>query len=570
MGGVEVIAGLAEEYWNLVLDRSPLAATFYGDHRADDALDDLSASAEDAYVARLVDLRARTEAAGLNVELPMSAAVTRAMLLAEVDKALTLHPFRLAELACDQMQGPHADLLMVWPQLSYGEPGQAQAALDRLGQVPRFLEQAVERFREGLARRRSPAAIVVRRSLSQLEGYLAGPLDSDPFLQCRLPAEGTPGWHGEHVWREEAMPVLAERVRPAFLRYRDVLREEILPRARSDEQPGMCWTDGGADAYDAMVLAHTSLELDPREVHERGRREITEVLAPQFAQLGERVLGSSDLAVVFDRLRNDPELRHRDADEIVRATEAVVARAAGSLTGWFGRTPQAPCVVAPVPDFLAADAPPAYYFPPAPDGSRPGTYFTNTFDATSRPRFELESVAFHEAIPGHHLQLALANEMTDLPEFQKHVGATAYVEGWGLYAERLADEMGLYSDDLQRLGMLSADAWRAGRLVVDTGLHALGWSRQRAIDYLTENTPVPVDTIAVEVDRYIAWPGQALAYKVGQHEILRLRERAREHLSRTTGGFDIAAFHDVVLGFGAVTLPVLEELVGDWAGWSVR
>ena len=215
----------------------------------------------------------------------------------------------------------------------------------------------------------------------------------------------------------------------------------------------------------------------------------------------------------------------------------------------------------PIPDFLAADAPYAYYFPPAIDGSRPGTYFINTADPAGSSRTEAESIAFHEAIPGHHLQITISQEIDGLPEFQRHDGTTSYVEGWGLYAERLADEMGLYSGEIDRLGMVTADSWRSARLVVDTGLHALGWSRQQAIDYFVEHTPVPTEQIAPEVDRYLAIPGQALSYKIGQHEIQRLRAHATDALGES---FDIAGFHDVVLGSGAVTLPVLGGIVDAW------
>jgi uncharacterized protein (DUF885 family) len=231
---------------------------------------------------------------------------------------------------------------------------------------------------------------------------------------------------------------------------------------------------------------------------------------------------------------------------------------------WFGRLPQSDCAIEPVPPFLAPDSPSAYYFPPAADGSRGGTYYVNTDGPERKARYETASVAFHEAIPGHHLQLAIATELTELPRFRRFsLGNTAYVEGWGLYAERLAEEMGLYRNDLERIGMLAADSMRACRLVVDTGLHALGWSRARAIDFMAAHTPISIEEVTVEVDRYIGMPAQALAYKLGQREIFRLRQEAR---SRLNGRFDIKGFHDAVLGSGAVRLPVLAELVDGWAG----
>jgi uncharacterized protein (DUF885 family) len=226
---------------------------------------------------------------------------------------------------------------------------------------------------------------------------------------------------------------------------------------------------------------------------------------------------------------------------------------------WFGRLPEAECEIKTVPDFLADDAPAAYYFPPAADGSRPGAYFVNQSTPSNNTRYETASVAFHEAIPGHHLQLTIAYELDHLPRFQRYSWSnTAFVEGWALYTERLADEMGLYRDDMDRVGMLAADSWRSSRLVVDTGIHHLGWSRQQAIDFMVAYVPVGVDMITTEVDRYIAMPGQAVSYKVGQLEIRRLRAQAEQERG---DAFDVKAFHDTVLGSGSVSLPVLRELV---------
>jgi uncharacterized protein (DUF885 family) len=243
------------------------------------------------------------------------------------------------------------------------------------------------------------------------------------------------------------------------------------------------------------------------------------------------------------------------------AAEQALARAKETIPDWFGRLPNADCVVVDIPDVAAKDATIAYYLQPAADGSRPGSYYINVSEPTTRTMFESEVLAFHESIPGHHLQIAIAQELEGIPDFRRHAWITAYGEGWGLYVERLADEMGLYSGDLARLGILSFDSWRACRLVVDTGLHALGWSRQEAIDYLMENSPQAVNNIVNEVDRYIAWPGQALAYMIGRREIVRLREEAESTMGAR---FDIKGFHDTVLGSGPVPLPVLQDLVAEW------
>jgi uncharacterized protein (DUF885 family) len=248
-------------------------------------------------------------------------------------------------------------------------------------------------------------------------------------------------------------------------------------------------------------------------------------------------------------------------EDLGSETLADVHRAEEVSRSWFGRIPSQQCAVAPVPAEVAAGQPPAYYSPPAIDGSRPGTYWVNTYAVTERRIFETEAIAFHEAVPGHHFQLALAQDLTDLPEYRRLAGFNAYAEGWGLYTEVLADEMDLYSSDLMRLGMLSAKAWRAARLVVDTGMHALGWSRSKAVAFMAENTPVAGHDIGVEIDRYLVYPGQALSYMVGRLRIQRARANAQEALG---SAFDLRGFHDTVLGSGSLPLDVLDAVVQDW------
>lgn len=550
---------VADRYWARVLSASPLSATLLGVHDHDDRLDDLSADAEHEHRERLDALRA--EVLGIAVAgLSRGDHVTRSLLLHHLDTAIESIDLKLTELSSDHMDGPHAGLLMIAPQLTYPSPEHADAALGRYEQVPRVLDQALDRFRDGLAAGRTPAAAVVARSVNSLSGYLDSPVEDDPFLQARLPEQWDTDRRGDE-WRNRLREVVRDRIRPAFEAYRDALRDELGPRARDDQHAGWRWLPDGDQLYAALIRAHTTVDVSPTVLHELGV-EHTEVHLPaEYAEIAPARLGTDRVAEVFARLRNDPDLRHRDADEVVQIARSTVARATEEMPRWFGRLPVAPCEVAPVPDFLAADAPYAYYFPPAVDGSRPGTYFINTADPQEASRTEAESIAFHEAIPGHHLQIAISQELEDLPEFQRHDGATSYIEGWGLYAERLADEMGLYSGDLDRLGMLTADSWRSARLVVDTGLHSLGWTRQQAVDYFSEHTPVPLDQIETEVDRYLAIPGQALSYKVGQLEMQRLRAHAADRLGDR---FDLPEFHDVVLGSGAVTLPVLAELVEHW------
>ncbi len=560
--GPEAVLQLADRYWDAVLEASPSSATLLGIHDHDDRLEDLSVGAEARLRGVLVDIAEELDALP-PVDGPSG--VTAAVLRHQLCTGTEAIDLRLVEMASDQMLGPHASLLMSVPQMTYPEPTDANAALTRYAQVPRLLGQALDRFRDGLAAGRTPAAAVIGRSVNSLEQYLLTPEADDPFLAPGLPSgpDGPDGheWDGAERWRTDAAELVHDVIRPAFRAYTQALRDELVAVARDDEHAGWCHLPDGEEMYSALVRAHTTLDMSPQELHDLGRERTEVVLPAEYSALGAEVFATTDLQEIFARLRDDPDLRHRDAEEVLQVATSTVARATAAMGDWFGRLPTSPCSVLPVPDFLAADAPYAYYYPPAIDGSRGGTYFINTADPTESSKTEAESIAFHEAIPGHHLQIAISQELEGIPDFQRHDGATSYIEGWGLYAERLADEMGLYTGPIDRLGMLTADSWRSARLVVDTGLHALGWSRQQAIDYFVEHTPVPVDQVLAEVDRYLAMPGQALSYKVGQLHIQGLRQRAADTLGEQ---FSIADFHDVVLGSGAVTLPVLTELVDGW------
>jgi uncharacterized protein (DUF885 family) len=554
------IRTIADEYWEAKLEASPLFASFLGDHRYDDRADDLSADQERRLRPVWVGLRERADAVdGGNGGLDETDRATRDLLVQELDDNVRAIDLRLAELASDQMQGIHADLLITAAQLQAPEPEHAVMALERARQFGRMLDQAAERYREGLAAGRTPARINIERSINQVEGYLASPLESDPFASLAGPED----WDRLDAWRGQLTDIVRDDLRPAFARYRDALRDELLPAARPDDRAGLRWLDDGPELYQALIELHTGLALTPDELHAIGKAEATEALPSEYTEVGGREFGTTELAEIFGRLLDDPGLRYGDADQIITHATECLEEAQAAMGDWFGILPEAACVLKPVPDYLAADSPAAYYSPPAPDGSRPGEYFVNLHEPTKRGRAETASIAFHEAIPGHHLQLAIASERTDLPAFRRlSWGHTAFVEGWALYTERLADEMGLYRSDLDRLGMLASDSWRACRLVVDTGLHALGWTRQQAIDFLNAHAPVSREDIVVEVDRYIGMPGQALAYKVGQREIRRLRDEARAALGPA---FDIKAFHDTVLGGATVSLRVLRDRVGAWS-----
>lgn len=543
---------LSARYWDSYLAANPVYASLIGEHDYDGYVDDLSDSAIADRIRTLRALRAqarKVEAGGDSI--------TRGLLLAMVDADLTEYETEILVAPVDPYLGVHSSMVRRAAQTKALEPSHALALRQRYDQVPRLLEQALARHRRLVAEDRAPVVTSVRRVLDQIDAYLSSDLRSDPFVGLNLPE----GWQGEDGWRAAMEDVVRDAIRPAYAHYREVLEEEIAPAARVVAQAGICHVAEGEGIYRRLVERFLTMPFAPEEIHRIGLTHATETLVSEYETVGREAFGVSEPADIFSKLRTDPDLRFRSEEEMLSHAGEVVARAWAAIDGWLGARPDGPCQVLPVPATLAKDMPPAYYLQPSPDGSRPGTYFLNTYTPDTRDRFSAENTAFHEAIPGHHFDRALASRLTGIPAFRRLRSHNVHAEGWGLYSERLADEMGLYSGATDRLGMLSADSWRAGRLVVDTGLHHLGWTRDQAVNFLLEWTGLNRPVIEQEVDRYIGWPGQALSYKMGQIEIFRLRRHAESELG---GDFDIVGFHDTLLTSGSVTIPVLRDLVNGW------
>jgi uncharacterized protein (DUF885 family) len=553
----KAVAGLADDLLHTALDLFPVAATLLGIRDRDDRMPVHAESAEQRTGARLADIAAQADAldpAPLTTTDRITRSVVRHLAEGMADQLATRE---VEYTVTDSMFAPAINLLSNLPMVVLTDQAQADAYLTRLRTLPDTLATISARHRAGVAAGRVPVTRLVEATVAHLDRYLADP-DGDPLRRPEPSADSGADIGGFHDARDR---VLAEVVRPALGRYRDMLASEVAPHGRPEERPGLCWLPDGETYYETMVRVHTTTaDRTPEDLHRTGL-DIIDRLSEEYAEVGARVFGTSDVAEIFRRLRTDPAMRWRDAEELLAAARAAIARAERAAPDWFGVLPGQSCTVQPVPDTEAPGAPPAYYLPPALDGSRPGIYFANTHQAHERDRYIAEAVAFHEAVPGHHFQLTRSLELTDLPLVRRLSPFTAYAEGWGLYAERLADEMGLYSDDVARLGMLAEDSVRAARLVVDTGLHAKGWSRAQVVDYLRANTVMSEVEIQTETDRYISAPGQALSYMTGRLEIQRIRAAAEQALGDR---FDIRAFHDTVLGSGALPLTVLDELVRSW------
>ena len=547
MTSSDALSTLSAEFWAGHLAAEPTEAHLLGHYPTTGRFEDASLGAEDAEIARLRDVATRAEAID-TADLDDQERITRAVLVSHATSAADLLETRLADVSADPIFGLQESLPLILGMLTLPNAEVADAMPDVLAGAGQWFADRGERHRQGLARGWAPAELAVSGTVAQIDAALARPLATDPFVTALRPPDGI----DVDAWRTRVTNAVETRLRPGLATYRDVLRDEVLPHARPDDRCGLMYLEGGDDAYARTLRYFTTTGLSAQEIHDIGLAQV-ESLAAEYRELGGEALGTSDLREIFDRMRDDPALHFTTGDELVTASTTAMARAWAAMPDWFEVLPQAPCAVEGTTTGAKA-----FYFPPASDGSRGGTFFVNVTDPTAWGTFELEAMAFHEGIPGHHLQIAIASELTSIPEFRKHLHNSAFAEGWGLYSERLSDEMGLYTGPIERLGMLSADSMRAGRLVVDTGLHALGWSREQAVQFMLDNSPLSAGVVRPEVDRYVVSPGQATSYMIGRLEIQRLR---REAEGRQGDRFEVPAFHSAVLDAGSLPLDVLERVI---------
>jgi uncharacterized protein (DUF885 family) len=425
-------------------------------------------------------------------------------------------------------------------------------ALARWSKLPAYIDREIANLREGLKAGYSAPKGNVRLVIDQMNTLIATPLADSPFDSPSV-RDKTPDF-------QKSFDLLVrEQIVPTFARYRDFLQSEYLPAAR--EAVGVSANPNGAACYDALVRYFSSLPRTAKEMHATGLEQVARLDAEMKA-IGERSFGTGDVPHLLERVRTGKPYLFKNREQLIGYSQAALARAKAAMRDRFGLLPSADVVIQPYPKFREKSGPNEYN-PPAEDGSRPAVFFINAYKAETKSRAPAESTAFHETIPGHHLQGAIALERKAIHPIGRYLGNAGYQEGWALYTERLADEMKLYSGDLDRLGMLSSQALRAVRLVVDSGLHALGWTRQQAIDFMLAHTAEPKDDVVSEIDRYIIYPGQATAYMLGAIEITRLRDEAKQAMGAR---FDIKAFHDRVLEDGAVPVSFLSSKIRAWVG----
>lgn len=551
------LASLLREHWEASLADDPLLGTMIGDHRRDGEMPDLSDAAElarrerrAAFLARARALRVRDASDRLTLSLFVDT------LEAETGSEVCEDRFWSAS----PMDNPIVWLNRVAPTHELDTPARGRDYLSRLRAFVRFSDQTVANLRAGVARGLVAPRVTLERVVTFGHASLAEPIES--WVAYQAPIAALESWpEAERApFVSELRHVLEEEVRAAFTRYIEALAQDIVPHGRDEEHEGISAMPNGAECYAAEIRRHTTAPRSAQEIHALGLSEIARTDA-RLLELGGPHFSSSTVAEVLTHLRDDPALGYTSGDEIVADARARITEAEARAPAFFSQRASTACEVRPVPASEAASAGFAFYMPGTPDGSRAGAYYVNTAEPASRRRHLVAAVTAHEAVPGHHFQITVAYALPAMPAFRRYASYTAYVEGWGLYAERLADEMGLYHDDLDRLGAIDLEAFRAARLVVDTGIHAMGWSRAQAEAYLSEHTSMSADLIVNEVDRYTNWPGQALAYKIGQLAILAARAEAEQALGDR---FEAPAFHDLVLGLGPVSLTVLEHAVREW------
>lgn len=546
------VEAVADRFWEGVLETSPTLASFYGDDRYAGQLEDTTAHGR-AVVRGLLERTAAEAAAIPSDGLSTEERITRDMLQVVAELQIEEDDQHFHQLrTVDQMSGPQQLL----PWLTQFQPADTrerfEAFVERLHAYPRYLGGHIETLAEGLASGLTAPRIVAERTIAQIERMLSVPIES-----AIVPSMVTVASEAD---RERVRDIVRDVVTPADVAFLDALKGDYFAATRED--PGLWSAPNGEQLYRTAIRSWTSLDLDPAEVHAIGMAQLESIEQERRAIARAAGFGD-DTAAYREAIGADVANTPQTKDELVARAAEDIERAMAVAPRYFGVLPRALCEVRPVEEFKEKDSPFAYYYPPSPDGSRDGIYYANGYDLPSRKFTKLASTTYHEAAPGHHFQITLETENPHLGRFRR-LGARAvggaYVEGWGLYSERLADEMGLYRSEGERFGMLDAQAWRAGRLVVDTGLHALRWPRQRSIDLLLSAGLSETDAV-IETDRYICWPGQALTYMIGQLEIQRLRA---EISARDGSRFDLRAFHDAVLGHGSLPLATLARELPNW------
>lgn len=542
--------------WDRTMRESPTWASSLGDRRFNRHWPDSSLEAIEE--SHRQDLRVLDDLATFNLEqLSDEDQVHLKLFLREYRMRVAGHPFAWYLVPLNQ-RGGIQDEGATADSLRFDTVADFEDWIARMRAFPGYMDQTITLMRTGIARGIVHPRVIMQRVPEQIASQIVEDQEQQLFFK---PFRNRPAQIPEVSWLRlctEARVAVAEEILPAYRRFQTFFLDEYLPACYSEV--GVWQLPQGKEFYQHRCREYTTTELTPAEIHQAGLQEVRRI-REQMEAIVQEVGFQGTFAEFLDHLRTDPRFYYQNADDLLRGYLEICKQVDPQLVKLFKRLPRMPYGIEAIPEYIAPDTTTAYYRPPAADGSRAGTYFVNLYRPEVRPKYEMEALSLHEAVPGHHLQIALAHELDTLPPFRRYGGYTAFVEGWALYAESLGDELGLYRDPYSRFGRYTYEMWRAVRLVVDTGIHDQRWTRQQAIDFFAANTAKTLHDIENEIDRYIAWPGQALAYKVGELRIQQLRRDAEQRLADR---FDIREFHDVLLRHGAVTLDVLDTQVQNW------
>ncbi|MDE3200046.1 MAG: DUF885 domain-containing protein [Acidobacteriota bacterium] len=547
---------LINEYWQAYLQANPEFASAIGDKRWNDKLSDYSVQANNDWLQReqawLLRIAAIDPTGFTDQEK-----ISRELLLRKFTDDEEGAQFKVWEMPVNQMAGIQIDYQQLVAQLPFQTVKDYEDWIARLNALPTAFEQVSTNMSIGMEDKRVPPKYLLEKVDAQVKTFLAEKPEDTPYaLPLKHFPASIPAAEQQSI-KSAMLDAIQHKVFPAYVRFGRFLEASYIPAGRTD--PGLWALPDGQAYYQYLLDRTTTTQMTAEQIHQIGLEQVAKDEKEMLA-IAQK-LGFKDLATFRASLKDNPRLHPTSRDQLLDAYRGYLSAMQAKLPELFGRLPKAKFEVVPVPAFLEKTSAPAYYEPGTADGSRPGRLFIDLYDPTQRNLYSVESIAYHEGLPGHHLQISIARELTDVPEFRKYSHYTAYTEGWGLYAEQLGKDVGFYQDPYSDYGRLEADIWRAIRLVVDTGVHSQHWTRQQMVDYFHAHSAIAEPDVQSEVDRYIAWPSQATAYKIGQLTIIALREKAKKELGPK---FDIRAFHDEVLDSGALPLDMLADRVDAW------
>jgi uncharacterized protein (DUF885 family) len=552
----KALSDLLHEQWEYTLRQSPEFASMLGDRRYNDQVSDVSEKAAYADLEETRKLLKRFAAIG-TMAFSEQEKLNRDLMVRDLRTSLEGAKFKSWQMPVNQMNGIHLNAAQLPGALPFATVKDYEDYVVRLGKLPKMMDDTVANMRKGLAGRLMPPKFLLVKVADQAQGLAGQKGEQSPFAEplTRFPATFSDA--DKQRLRGSVLAAIDRNVIPAYERFAKFVRDEYAPKGRTDV--GVWALPDGRERYAFQVRNLTTTDLTPDQIHEIGLREVARIES-EMLQIANR-LGSPDLKSFNQAIESNPELKAKSGQQMLELYRKYIDQMYARLPQLFGRLPKAKLEVVPVQPFREKEAAGASYETGSPDGARPGRVYVNTYEATSRKTLSVESTSYHEGVPGHHMQLSIQQELTDLPPFRQQGGYTAFIEGWALYSERLGKEVGYYEDPYSDYGRLNDEMLRAVRLVVDTGLHHKKWTREQVVQFFRDHSAVDEVEIQSETDRYIVWPGQALSYKLGQLKILELRERSKQELGAK---FDIRAFHDEVLGAGALPLQELEERINAW------